>query len=107
MSISFSRQELLQEATLLQIYFFDPSMSCDDVKSMSMHPPSLAGPYQELLDVAGRERGVTFNILNIPAGTYLVFVDAVDALNQSVGSGCAPMQRVSSRQVSSIKITIS
>jgi hypothetical protein len=106
LTIDFSRQELLRDAALVQIYFYEGSMSCEALRAQNPRLPSVLGPYAAMLDDAGRERGITFTLKEVPAGDYVVFVDALDASGTIVGTGCAPGQRVFDRQISRIRVTI-
>lgn len=106
-AIAFARQELLQDAATLAIYFYGGSATCGEVRAASPRPPSILGPYMAVLDDDGRTRGVTFTLTEVPAGVYLVFVDALDASGALIGTGCAPAQTIHDRQRSRVLVTIS
>lgn len=105
--IEFSEQALLDRASVVAIYFYQAGTACADLRAAVPRPQSVLGPYQAALDDQGRERGIVFSINEVPAGEYVVFVDALDANGANVGSGCAAGQRIFDRQVSRIRVVIS
>lgn len=107
MTIAFSNKALLADATFLLVYYYDDTQTCDDIKSQNPRPTPRVGPYMVLLDNATRARGITFQNNDVPKGAYLIFIDAIDATANNVGTGCAAHQIVFDRQVSHTKITIS
>jgi hypothetical protein len=107
MVIEFERQELLADATQIAVYFYTGAITCDEIRASIPHPPSVLGPFLADLDEQGRTEGTTFRLDAVPADTYVVFVDAIDASGTIVGSGCAPGQQVFDRAVSRIRVKIS
>jgi hypothetical protein len=107
MSVAFARAALLEQSAALNIYFFDPALTCQDASAQEPRPPAISGPFQELLNDNARKNGVTLTVPNIPVGTYLVMVDAVDGSGRVIGTGCAASQKILSRKTTPIRITIS
>ncbi len=105
--IEFAEQALLAQAELVVIYFYDARTPCADIRSTMPRPPSVLGPYQARLNEEGRERGITFRINDVPAGQYVVFVDALDINGGNVGTGCTAGQRIFDRQISKIRVVVS
>jgi hypothetical protein len=107
LAIDFADRALLTDVTTLAIYFYEDTQTCAAVRDQRPRPPSLLGPYRAELDDTGRIRGITFTLEDVPAGVYVVFVDALDINGGLVGTGCAPSQTVYDREISRIRITIS
>jgi hypothetical protein len=106
-TLRFERRALLEEASLLALYFYGAGADCSTLRASAPRPPSLLGPFSAELDAASRETGVLLRLEPIPVGEYVVLVDALDLNGRNVGSGCAPGQRVFERQVSAIQLVIS
>jgi hypothetical protein len=107
MAIAFAREELLSEATILLIYYFDDTMTCEDIENAMPRPTPTLGPFMATLDNTGRTRGITFTLNEVPQGAYLIFIEAQNELGVPVGTGCAPRQIVRDRQLSRIRIVVS
>lgn len=105
MSIEFASQELFAEASRVAIYFYTGETTCDDVRGVP-HPPSVLGPYVASVNEEARSRGVTFQLDDVPVNTYVVYVDALDASDTIVGSGCSPGQQVYDGEISRIRVKI-
>ncbi len=106
MELRFSNQALLEDASLLAIYFYESNRTCAEVRAQVPRPQSLLGPYQANLDDQGRQEGVVFRLDEVPVGTYLVFVDALDANGAQVGVGCSPGQQIFEKQRTPIRVEI-
>ena len=106
MTIGFSSQAILQSTARIAIYFITSPNTCNEVRTVQPRPQSVAGPFIVRLDPQGREVGVTFTRSDIPAGSYVVLADALDEPGTVVGTGCAQMQQVTSRELSKIRIDI-
>jgi hypothetical protein len=107
-TIAMDKQALLSDASLLLIYFFDDTaQTCDGVRAAMPRPAAVVGPFQAVLQGSGAFQGITAKINDVPIGAYVVFVDALDAVGNVVGTGCAPHQVVSDRKLARIKITVS
>lgn len=106
LGLDFSEQALLLQSNRLAIYFYENDrFDCTEVRTTFPRLTSLLGPYAVTLDDEGREKGVLFQI-EIPVGRYVVLVDAIDADDVVIGTGCAQDQRVFEQQVSSIRISV-
>lgn len=106
MGISFQSQAILDQADLIAIYFYDQSLDCNAVRVTLPRPGSIHGPFTTMLDEASRSAGIVSRIDDISVGSYTVFVDAVGAGGQIVGSGCASGQQVFEGQISEIQIVV-
>lgn len=104
--IEMQSQALLEDAALLAIYFYGEGRTCEELRATLPRPTSVLGPFRADLDDAGREAGIVFRQDAVPVGTYVVFIDALDANGALVGNGCTPGQRVLEREVASIKVLI-
>jgi hypothetical protein len=104
--IEMGSQRLLSEAALLAIYFYGAEQSCGGVRATTPRPTSVLGPFRADLTDAGRTAGIVFRQDAVPVGTYLIFVDALDANGALVGTGCSPNQQVLNQQVAAIQVTV-
>ena len=106
MVIEMQSQALLEDASLLAIYFYGADQTCETVRAAMPRPPSVLGPFAANLDAASRQAGALLRQDAVAVGTYLVWVDAFDDNGGLVGTGCSPEQRVLEREVSSIKVLV-
>lgn len=105
--LRFVRAALLSDASSVELRFYGEGTSCVGLQAARPRPPPLLGPFIIPLDDETRANGATFETDRIPAGTYAVLADALDAGGAPVGSGCAPSGRVRNRERSIIEVTIS
>lgn len=107
MEIRFARSALLAQAATLVIYYYPGASTCPALEATSPRPSPLVGPYQATLDDDQRQHGLTFNQQDVPVGTYVILIDAVDAGGQVVGTGCTPGVSVQDRRPTPVTVTIS
>lgn len=106
MEIAFAEQALLADAAKVALYFYGAKQTCADLRTTLPRARAQLGPFVADLDDAGREAGVLIRRTDIPVGEYAVLVDALDANDQIVGTGCAEGQQVFDQEISPIRIVI-
>jgi hypothetical protein len=104
--IGFASKALLQDSTQVVLYIYDSTITCTEVRQTTPRPPAVLGPFVQNLKPTEQMTGVTLRQDNIPVGTYVFFVDALDGNGKNVGSGCAEGQAVLDRTLSRVQITI-
>ena len=97
---------LVVEAVAVDVSVFEGDRSCQSIRAEWPRPTPLLGPLRRAVGDDERASGFTVRFDAVPEGTYVVFADALDAHDSSVGSGCAPAQMVSSRQLSRSRVVI-
>jgi hypothetical protein len=107
MTLAFREQALLEEVDRIAFFFYENNIECTPLRMMVPRPRSLLGPYLATLNDDSRMNGLVFTLNEVPAGTYVVLADALNADGTTVGTGCAQGQQVFDRQRSSITLTIS
>jgi hypothetical protein len=109
-SIAFESRALLERAATVYVYFYGPEVACQLIRQTTPRPPSVLGPFEAPVTPEGRERGISFTLdhtnMPIPVGTYVVFVDAVDADGAVVGTGCAPGQVIAEKELSQVQVVV-
>lgn len=112
LEIEFSSRALLERAATVFVYFYGAETACQLVRQTVPRPPSVIGPFPAPVTPEGKAQGIRFRLDHtnknpIPVGTYVVFVDAVDENNATVGTGCAPGQQVFEKELSQIRVQVS
>lgn len=104
--LQFSDRALIEEAAKLSFYFYENGQKCTPLRTEMPRPRALLGPFELTLGPEAAE-GVTYTTTEVPAGTYVVLVDAVTATGTIAGSGCAEGQQIFDQQRSSITLALS
>jgi hypothetical protein len=104
--IGFATRALSQDTSQVVLYIYDSTITCTEIRQTMPRPPAVLGPFAQDLKPVDRMNGVTLRQDNIPVGTYVIFVDALDGNGKNVGSGCAEGQEVLDRRLSKVQITI-
>ena len=106
LSVSFSRAALEQQTASVAISFFAGDETCGSIRGARPRPDALLGPFEASFEGTAAGEPKTFTRTDIPAGTYVVLVDALDAAGARIGAGCAQGQRIHDRQVSRIRVVL-
>lgn len=104
--VRFASRALLEQSDRVVLYFFERTQTCDEVRALMPRPPPEVGPFEAVLNDEARAEGAELRLDTIAVGTYLIFVDALNDRQESVGTGCAADQRIENGETRSIEVTI-
>lgn len=105
--VRFASSALAAETDRLVLYYFEAEARCAALTTSSDRSAALHGPFaSERLAEAARREGYTFEPVELPSGTYVTVVDALDAAGALIGVGCAEAQQVLERRESFTDVVI-
>lgn len=106
-AVRFVSSALAAETDRLALYYFEAEARCVALTTSSDRSAALHGPFaSEPLDDDERREGFRFEALELPTGTYVVVVDALNVAGTRIGAGCAEAQQILERRASFTDIVI-